>query len=93
MGQLHIDGVSKVKQKKGYAHIQAGLGFTLQVAVGELSINNNEDFSEYGGGEVTLKYHEAVFLYAELGKLIADKEIWRYDVDEAGVAVRCNDDA
>lgn len=82
-----------MKQKKGFAHIQSGLGFTLEVAVGELSINNNEDLHEYGGGEVTLKFHEVVFLHAELGRLIADKEIWRYDVDESGVACRCVDDA
>ena len=93
MGVLHADGVSKVKQKKGYAHVQSGLGFTLQVAVGELSINNNEDLHEFGGGEVTLKFHEVVFLHAELGRLIADKEIWQYDVDESGVACRCIDDA
>jgi hypothetical protein len=82
-----------VKQKKGYAHVQPGLGFTLEVVAGELSINNNVDISEYGGGEVTLKFHEALMMHAELGRLIADQEIWKYDVDENGSAVCCVDDA
>jgi hypothetical protein len=82
-----------MKQKKGYAHIQPGLGFTLEVKVGELTINNNEDFHEFGGGEVMLTFHEAVILHAELGRLIADQEIWKYDVDEDGVCVGCADGA
>jgi hypothetical protein len=32
-------------------------------------------------------------MHAELGRLIADQEIWKYDVDENGSAVCCVDDA
>ena len=93
MGQLHADGVSKVNQKKAFSPMQAGLGFKLEVAIGRLSMRNDVDVSEHGGGEVSLNFQEAVCLHAVLGRLIADQEIWRYDIDENDEAICCVDDA
>ena len=73
--------------------MQAGLGFKLEVAIGRLSMRNDVDVSEHGGGEVSLNFQEAVCLHAELARLIADQEIWRYDIDENGEAICCVDDA
>ena len=80
-----------MKQKKAFSHMQAGLGFKLEVAAGRLSVRNDVDVSEHGGGEVSLNLQEAVCLHAELGRMIADQEIWCYDVDENGEAICCTD--
>ena len=56
-------------------------------------MRNDVDVSEHGGGEVSLNFQEAVCLHAELGRMIADQEIWCYDIDENGEAICCTDNA